>query len=405
VSDLRRRRILVTGSSGFIGRALSARLSGTAEVWRLVRTRCDESHTIVATEHLDRIDYARFDAVVHLAYPKDEPDAPVDRYVGPVEEVLRGIGHSNPHCHFVFFTSQSATADTRSAYGAGKFAVEELLRRSALPWTIIRPGLVVDENVPQGLYGQLRAVLRWLPLVPAPAGLRVQPVQLRDVVDLAVMVLHDCARHRHCVIAIALPARSLPMLLRQCAEVMGRTRAVIAVPMSLVTAMLALLPGRPGAKIRERVEGLRRGSLIDPADGAAILGRLLCDFPAPFPAEWECEALCRALFRATPPPRLVARYVQRYPTALSLDRRLFASRRWLLGREFTRRRSEDGAALSERFAYMAHLAEGEPALHPAFYVSSRSWLRGMVGLCSAVFMTLAVVLIAGVRSTGERNHE
>lgn len=126
-------------------------------------------------------------------------------------------------------------------YARSKVRAEEIVRASGVPFTIVRPTIVVgpDSPVVAGL-GKLAG----LPLVPVfgPGTARVQPISVDDVVlDLAEIVATD--RFRGETIDLGGPeVVTIEELLRRIRSAAGKGRArVMHVPLGPVRAALALV--------------------------------------------------------------------------------------------------------------------------------------------------------------------
>src|SRR3954469_10181216 len=168
-------RIAVTGATGFIGRALCARLGAEQDVRAIVRARIG--------------DLARFrdwpsvlggtEAIVHLAgYAHGRGDAAALQAVNvdatrAAAEAARVSG-----AHFIFVSSikvhgeHSASALREGSplapsdpYARSKAQAEEVLRSiPGLRLTVLRPPLVYGEGVKANFLALMRAIARGLPL-------------------------------------------------------------------------------------------------------------------------------------------------------------------------------------------------------------------------------------------------
>jgi nucleoside-diphosphate-sugar epimerase len=160
-------RVLVTGSSGFVGGALGRRLrsAGSAEVTGLSRNpprpeACDRfiAHDLAAGPPPD--DVGPIDVVVHcaaLALPWAAPTAYVRANIDGLRhmlefsaraEVRRFVFISSSSVHYAFADQYGLTEETPwpeqpiNLYAASKRRGEAMVRASGLPWTIVRPRAV-----------------------------------------------------------------------------------------------------------------------------------------------------------------------------------------------------------------------------------------------------------------------
>lgn len=162
------KKILITGSSGYIGSHLCDMLSGEYEVHGL-----DIAQPQVETEKFYNIDINKqfyidgieFDAVVHLAALTSVPESqerPISYYITNLNgtmNVLNKIKAKN-----FIFASTGAAQDCLSAYGVSKRAAEDVVRSytkmSNSDYTIFRFYNVIGSTVamptnPDGLFYNL----------------------------------------------------------------------------------------------------------------------------------------------------------------------------------------------------------------------------------------------------------
>ncbi|MCW2814453.1 MAG: dependent epimerase/dehydratase family protein [Nocardioides sp.] len=195
--------VLVTGASGLVGRAVVARLEATATPHVATDLVAPAGSSMVAVdltrrdEVVDLVGRVRPSVVVHLAavipplcYRR--PDVAQAVNVDAVATLVDAVsdlpepprwvqassvavhGGRNPHRHTGLLTGDLPMAPT-DLYGRHKAAAEAVVRRSALPWVVLRLG------------GVMTVEQRGLDLDGAhfggllPADARIQTVDVRDV--------------------------------------------------------------------------------------------------------------------------------------------------------------------------------------------------------------------------------
>jgi nucleoside-diphosphate-sugar epimerase len=188
-------RILVTGASGFIGRALVAELANAGHFVRAaMRQPADvfpRSVEVIAVSDLTRpVEWRPLlngvNTVVHLAgiahsKPKIAEQA-YDRVNRLATAELASAAKAIGIGHLIFMSSiraQSGPASTMilretdaprptDAYGRSKLAAEDAVRAAGVPFTILRPVLIYGPEV-KGNFGRLMELARepW----PLPLGL------------------------------------------------------------------------------------------------------------------------------------------------------------------------------------------------------------------------------------------
>ena len=188
-------RILVTGASGFIGRALVTDLAAAGHSVRAaMRQPADvfaRSVEVVAVSDLTRpVEWRALlkgvETVVHLAGiahagPEIAEDA-YDRINRLATAELAGAARAIGLRHLVFMSSvraqsgptsiedlrENSVARPTDAYGRSKLAAEETVRASQTPFTILRPVLIYGQGVKGNLARLIElAQTSW----PLPLGL------------------------------------------------------------------------------------------------------------------------------------------------------------------------------------------------------------------------------------------
>lgn len=206
----RRPRILITGSAGFLGRALATALTDSGEVFGIDRFPAAVPRTVAADlrdaaatrRALDQV--GPVDVVVHLAALAhgERPPRPETTYgvnVGITRALLDALGPARPH--FIFFSSVavygedrrqgpvSATAAVRPAteYGLSKHACERLLQESPLTDVdVLRLAPVFDNT-------RLSDVRKRVYLPGLPVKIRLHPAPLYSLCRVETVV--DVVRH------------------------------------------------------------------------------------------------------------------------------------------------------------------------------------------------------------------
>jgi nucleoside-diphosphate-sugar epimerase len=288
-------KVLVTGASGFVGRAVVAALAAQGDdVRAAIRVPSDAGGdrttgaafppgvTIVRHSDLGAgVDWtdplAGTDAVVHLAgIAHAGPGIPEQRYdrvnhhaTAALAAAARDAGVSR----FVFVSSLRAqtgpaadhvvserdTPRPTDAYGRSKLAAERAVTASGVPFTILRPVLVYGP----GVKGNLRALMRLAALpIPLPFGAlkaRRSLVSLANLASAIGFVLRQpaCAGETYVV------ADPEPLMIGEIVTALrrgrGRPPGLVAVPEALLRLALTAV----GRGINwEQISG---GLVADPA--------------------------------------------------------------------------------------------------------------------------------------------
>ncbi|GGP23532.1 complex I NDUFA9 subunit family protein [Silvimonas iriomotensis] len=252
--------VLLIGGSGFIGRALAARLCREGyEVTVPVRDRERARSRLltlpgVTVVQADLFDGATLDSLV-----------PEQGVVINLVGILQGSQKQFEHAH-VTLTQRILTACERhdvrrylhmsalgadphglSMYQRSKGQAETLVAQSPLAWTIFRPSVVFgEEDRFLNLFAQLQQIAPMVPLACARA--RFQPVWVQDVVDAfaAALQRRDWIGQRF---DLAGPkVYTLAELVHYAGRISAHSRAVVPLPGwagRLQATLMSLLPNPP----------------------------------------------------------------------------------------------------------------------------------------------------------------
>ncbi len=258
------KRVLVTGASGFVGRALVNDLaSGGYSVRAAMRQPADifaRNVEAVAVSDLTRpIEWRHLlngmDAVVHLAgiahvgapiaegvYDRVNRLATAELAAAAQKAGTRLIfassirAQSGPSSGRVL-TEKDAPQPT-DAYGRSKLAAEEAIRASNVPFTIFRPVLVYGANVKGNLASLLRLAQSPLPL-PFGRFVNRRSILARDNLVSAIKfaLVNDAMVHETYIVADPEPV-TLPEMVATMRAAMGRGAGLVPIPPALIASAM-----------------------------------------------------------------------------------------------------------------------------------------------------------------------
>jgi nucleoside-diphosphate-sugar epimerase len=260
-------RVLVTGASGFVGRALTTSLSQAGFHVRAAARDRSQIHPAEFVESVTLPDLSQpvdwqpllkdVDAIVHLAglahVSNDIPDERYDRInrlatkelalqasLSPnirrlvfVSSIRAQTGPSAPHV----LTETDPPAPT-DAYGRSKLAAEAFVRGYGAPYTILRPVVIYGKGARANV-GQLVRLARW-PL-PLPFGAFSQKrslLALENMLSAIRFVLERPATAGETyLVADPLPV-SLSEMIATLRQARGRSPKLVSLPQGMVGAMM-----------------------------------------------------------------------------------------------------------------------------------------------------------------------
>jgi len=262
-------KVLVTGATGFVGRAVVAALVADGDEVRAAVRHAPAPplpHGVVVATHGDLagpVDWepllAGIDSVVHLAgiahagpgIAEDRHDCVNHRATAALADAARAAGVAR----FVFVSSIRAQTGPAAdhvvteadeprptdPYGRSKLAAERAVERSGVPFTILRPVLVYGS----GVKGNLRALMRLAALpVPLPFGALAARRSLLSLANLVAAIgfvlRHDACAGETYVVADPAPV-TIAEIVAALRHGMDRKPGLVAVPPALLRLALVVL--------------------------------------------------------------------------------------------------------------------------------------------------------------------
>lgn len=271
--------ILITGASGFLGRACCAAFTAAGfPVRALVRNpdRCGDLAP-VATAGIfrcdlpDHIDPRAFEngprALIHCAYETrsaTEEQARRTNLAGT--EALLALARENGVRQSVFVSSMAAHDAARSVYGLTKNQLEK--RFTGTRDAIVKPGTILG---PAGLFQRTREMVARLPVLPLFYGGELQIVWIDDICAAIVSVVE---RELTGTLAVAHP-QGVPIaeFYRGIAALDGRKPVLVPFPGDLALFGIATLE-RLGLRPPISSDNLLGIKYLHHFDTAADLARL-----------------------------------------------------------------------------------------------------------------------------------
>lgn len=256
--------ILVTGGTGFVGRNLIVELLKNAFTVRcLVRDPLRaaflrEAHCQLAqgdvrdrSSVLKAID-SSIDTVIHLVGILYETRGASfkELHVEGTRNVVEACMEKGVK-RYLHISALGTRAGARSAYHKTKWEAEEIIRASNLEYTVFRPSVIFGkEDKFTNLFADL---MRFSPviMIPGDGKNRMQPVFVNDLVRAMADSIRRAETKRMVYEAAGRDVLTFDEIIDSIAEVLGKTRIKIHIPMPLMrinAALLEILPKPPITK-------------------------------------------------------------------------------------------------------------------------------------------------------------
>jgi len=295
-------RVFLTGATGFVGSHLLARLLAEGHTVRaLVRRRGLLRSAAAPTGRVEEIEgdinsenlserVAGCDAVINLVgiiYESGAATFKSVHYLGTrnLVKAARKTGVKR----FVQMSALGARPANATTYHTTKFAAEEEVRNSGIPFVVLRPSLIV--GLGSAFVKQMVEVMRAAPFirpVPGTGKYRFCPVHVDDVVECFTQSLANPATTGQTIDVVGGEELTLDEIGEAIAEHLAVRKAVAHVPipvMKAAAAIFSILPMRPpvtSVQLRMMEEGstadpthMKRIFQIEPEKFRAGLGRYL----------------------------------------------------------------------------------------------------------------------------------
>jgi nucleoside-diphosphate-sugar epimerase len=281
--------ILVTGGTGAMGSVLVREL---AKRGHLVRVVCLPRDPFVSRvkDFASDIRYADVcnmqdcagicdgvSTVYHLAaiiVSKDERDFTRINVLGTNNIIEQAVQASVGH--FVYISSASVLYPAPTPYSLSKRAAEDIVEKSGLPFTIIRPTLVYGEKGGQefDMYLEYLRKFPFVPFIGNGAALK-RPVFVEDIIAGLLALCDNKASYGKTYNFSGGEALSIQDFSRLCLACMGmETKRFVHIPVWLcmvIARLMRLVMKDPPLKWQV-IAGITQDANLDPSEAIADLG-------------------------------------------------------------------------------------------------------------------------------------
>jgi NADH dehydrogenase len=271
---MQHKNILVIGGSGFVGRYLvNGLVARGCRVLAPTRRRERAKHLILlptcdvvgANVHddatLERLTRGQ-DAVVNLVGILHGTQAEFTRaHVELPRRIVTACEKTGVR-RYLHMSALGADPNGPSMYQRSRGEAEQIVRASALDWTIFEPSVIFGaEDKFLNMFGRLA---RWFPALPiGGADVRFQPVWVEDVAAAFVNSLDNDATYRKTYELAGPKIYALRELVRYAAAASGHRRPVLALPDAIARLQAGLMELAPGEPLlsRDNLDSMKRDNV------------------------------------------------------------------------------------------------------------------------------------------------
>lgn len=137
---------------------------------------------------------------------------------------------------FIQMSALGAAPDAPSAYHRSKFAGEELVKASGVPYVIFRPSLITGNG--QKLLAELRSIARFTPVLAAPSDCLAAPLPVEAVAACFGRAAEDVAVVNEIFELAGDRVMNFREIFAEALAAMGLRRRVIGLPLKLFFPLL-----------------------------------------------------------------------------------------------------------------------------------------------------------------------
>ncbi len=286
------KKILVIGSSGFVGRSVAQALRADgyavrclarnpAKVQDLAAIGCEvvqgDISDLASMQHaLESVDAAYIS--VHTLSPQQASTAGQ----GFMDVEMNGLRNIVTACRtngvrrLMYVTFLGAAPDAPSAWTRGRWKTEQFLLNSGLDVTVIRPGQIVGVGG-QGFNMLVAQAKRSIAIMMGSGRQKFRPVALDDLVYYLVGVLNDPRAYGHWYDVGCDDILTTNQMIDRTADILGRNHPMkIHIPQALLGALAPFIERMtkfPKGSIKSFLDSMKTDLIGDPTPIRTILPR------------------------------------------------------------------------------------------------------------------------------------
>lgn len=272
-------RVFLTGATGFVGSHMLPRLLAEGHIVRALERRRGSLTGAAPAERVEEVEghinsenlaesIAGCDVVMNLAgiiYERGGATFEKIHHLG-TRNLVRAAQQTGVK-RFVQMSALGARAADATAYHTTKFAAENEVRNSGIPFVVLRPSLIVGRG--SAFMKQMVEVMRAAPLIrpiPGTGKYRFRPVHVDNVVECFVQSLTNPAATGQTVDLVGGEELTLDEIGNAIADHLGIRKTAVHVPMPVMkasAAIFSILPVTPPVT-SVQLRMMEDGSTADP---------------------------------------------------------------------------------------------------------------------------------------------
>lgn len=262
-------RVLVTGGTGFVGRAVVQELLGRGHTVYAGSRRGEappgahgvELDVTDAGSVLRAVGEASPEAVIHLVGIIAEQGTQTFTRVH-LEGTRHVLAATPRQARYLHMSALGAREDSASGYSRSKAQAERLVRESGLSWTIFQPSLIF--GVGDDFFGRvLRELVSTAPVVPmiGDGSFPFRPVSVQDVARAFAGALEQPETVGQTYTLTGPEEFTFRQLLEMELAALGRRKPIVPVPLALMNLMVPAMQVLPKPPItRDQYAMLKEGN-------------------------------------------------------------------------------------------------------------------------------------------------
>ncbi|MFZ9856237.1 MAG: complex I NDUFA9 subunit family protein [Limisphaerales bacterium] len=281
-------KILVTGGSGFVGRAIVERLLSRGDTVRVLArgTRPTQGGTVETVQgsilRPETLTAAcqGVDAVLHLVGIISEVgDQTFERVHTEGTRNMLEAARSTGLRRFIHMSALGTRPNAVARYHRSKWEAEQAVRASGLDWTIFRPSLIYGPG--DGFVGLFARMAQWSPVLPVigTGQSRVQPVAVEDVAHCFAAAPRTPGSVARTFDLCGPRPYPFDQVIRMILEATGRHRGVVHLPLPIARLQAGFLEkvfprvlDQAPPLNRDQIQMLQEDNVGDPGPASEVFG-------------------------------------------------------------------------------------------------------------------------------------